>query len=338
MPLVKGRKRRAEPEDDDDASAQASPEPATQRRRTTNTQRDPDSPASPGGVAATQAPSSLEPLVKSLVRLALACEYNRRPLRRTDISEKVLQAAGAGRNFKDVFARTQIELGSVFGMTLVELPTKEKKTVREKRKAQAAGKGDAQGSKAATSWVLTSILPAQYRQPEILAPAAIPTAAQEATYTSVYTLLTTLIALSGGSLSDAKMSRHLARLDILDNSPVEGFERTEKLLKRLERDGYVVKVRETLGTGDEDVNWFVGPRGKVEVGDHGAEGLARVVYGELDGEPEADLGRRIARSLGINDRPKPVAPVEGEKKRRGRKPREEEAEEQEEEESESGSE
>ena len=71
-------------------------------------------------------------MVKRLVRLALACEYQRRPIRRSDISEKVLGPTG-GRRFKDVFAQTQLQLRSVFGMEMVELPAREKITLAQKR-------------------------------------------------------------------------------------------------------------------------------------------------------------------------------------------------------------
>jgi len=70
-------------------------------------------------------------MVKKLVRLALASEYQRRPIRRADVSEKVL--GSAGRQFKKVFEQAQMELRTVFGMEMVELPAKEKITVQQKR-------------------------------------------------------------------------------------------------------------------------------------------------------------------------------------------------------------
>jgi len=70
-------------------------------------------------------------MVKNMVRLALACEYQRKPIRRAEISEKVLGTQG--RQFKKVFEEAQEQLRHVFGMQMVELPTKEKVTIREKR-------------------------------------------------------------------------------------------------------------------------------------------------------------------------------------------------------------
>ena len=70
-------------------------------------------------------------MVKKLVRLALASEYQRRPIRRADISEKVL--GSQGRQFKTVFDQANSELMDVFGMVMVELPKSEKVTARQKR-------------------------------------------------------------------------------------------------------------------------------------------------------------------------------------------------------------
>ena len=70
-------------------------------------------------------------MVKKLVRLALASEYQRRPIRRADISEKVL--GSQGRQFKAVFDQAQQDLRAVFGMELRELPAKDKVTLQQRR-------------------------------------------------------------------------------------------------------------------------------------------------------------------------------------------------------------
>jgi hypothetical protein len=71
-------------------------------------------------------------MVKKMVRLALASEYARQPIRRTDISAKVLGEQGA-RQFKAVFEQAQVALREKFGMQMVELPGKEKVTVHQRR-------------------------------------------------------------------------------------------------------------------------------------------------------------------------------------------------------------
>jgi melanoma-associated antigen len=120
----------------------------------------------------------------------------------------------------------------------------------------------------------------------------------------LYTVLVSLISLSGGQLPDVKMERYLRRLNIEDNTPLTSMNssKTENLLKRLERDGYVFKVRENTGTGEEDVYWVVGPRGKMEVGDDGVTGLTKTVYGDQSEADEAELDRRIERSLGLAEK------------------------------------
>lgn len=232
-----------------------------------------------------------------LVRLALALEFQRRPLRRADISEKVLGASS--RQFKNVFNQAQIHLRTVFGMELTELPAKEKITLQQKRAAQKAPSQ----SKGTTSWILTSTLPSKFHDPAIIQPLAAPTAEEESKYTAVYTLLVSLIRLSGGALPDAKIERSLKRLQMEDETPFVDYEKTEKLMKRLEKDGYVVRVKESTGTGEDDVYWMVGPRGKVEVGDDGIRGLIKAVYGEQDHQTaEDELERKMDRSLGISER------------------------------------
>lgn len=70
-------------------------------------------------------------MAKKMVRLALACEFQRRPIRRQDISEKAL--GPNSRMFKKVFDQAQMNLNAVFGMELVELPTREKITLQQRR-------------------------------------------------------------------------------------------------------------------------------------------------------------------------------------------------------------
>lgn len=160
----------------------------------------------------------------------------------------------------------------------------------------------------------------------MLLPPAAPTNMEDSQYTSIYTLLVSLIMLSRGQLPDAKMERYLRRLGIEDNTPIRGYDKTEKLLKRMERDGYIVKIKESAGNGEEDISWVVGPRGKVEVGEKGVEGLVKIVYHfETDEADEKELERRIARSLGTGEGVARNEPSDGQAKKRGRPRRGEEA-------------
>jgi hypothetical protein len=175
--------------------------------------------------------------------------------------------------------------------------------------------------------VLTSILPSDFHHPEILPPSAVPTETEEGTYTGIYSIIVATVSLSGGSLNDSKLERYMKRLRLDDATPVEGYEKPALLLKRMEREGYLVRVKETGPGGEEDVTWFLGPRAKVEIGDDGVRGLTKVVYNQPEGDEAVELERKIARSLGVGERPEEIrrqaaaaAAVEGgaEQKRRRR--------------------
>ncbi|EME50240.1 hypothetical protein DOTSEDRAFT_68946 [Dothistroma septosporum NZE10] len=298
MPRVAGRKRRSEPEE---VNEDDSPAPETQRRRVNHGSDDEDFGGAGAGPA-TQG-DGVEEMAKKLVRLALACELQRKPLRRGDISEKVLGARG--RQFKSVFAQAQAQLQEVFGMQLVELPAKEKVTLQQRRAAQRSQSQ----SKGTTAWTLTSTLPFEFRDPDIILPPAAPTTTEESKYIGIYTMLVALIMLNGGSLPDANMERNLKKLGLDDNTPLSDYDKTEKLTKRLEKDGYIVRVKESTGTGEDDIFWTVGPRGKVEVGEEGVRGLVSTVFGHPEEEAGMELDAKVMRSLGVNERTDDAAPV-----------------------------
>ncbi|SLM40322.1 MAGE protein, partial [Lasallia pustulata] len=130
MPII--RKRRAQAE----ASPPASPPPTRRRRSPSASEASPVDDNVDGNTTLdgeTQGgDSSSHQMVKNLVRLALASEYARQPIRRTDISAKVL-APHSGRQFKNIFNEAQHELRKTFGMEMTELPAKEKVTISQKR-------------------------------------------------------------------------------------------------------------------------------------------------------------------------------------------------------------
>lgn len=202
-------------------------------------------------------------------------------------------APNTGRQFKHVFTEAQEQLRSVFGMELTELPVKEKVTVSQKRAAQRSG---TQGSSNSNAYILTSTLPARYRKYSVLQPPQIPSTGAEASYVGLTTFVLALIYLSTSqTISESRLEKHLRRMNA-DNYVLAG-EKTEKVLKRMERENYIVKVRERDGGGEESVDYVIGPRGKVEVGERGVAGLVRGVYGKKDAEAD-ELERRLVRSLG----------------------------------------
>lgn len=146
------------------------------------------------------------------------------------------------------------------------------------------------------AYILSSTLPEKYRSASILRPSKTPSAEQEATYVGFYTLLVSLIWLNGGELSEQKLQRSLMRLNA---DRMLASERTEIVLKKLERQGYVMKRvdRPPAGhEGDQTITWHVGPRAKEEIGLDGVMGLVREVYGHPE---DAAFEKKLRSSLGL---------------------------------------
>ena len=195
------------------------------------------------------------------------------------------------RAFKAVFEAAQGILRTTFGMTLTEMPARDKITIAQKRAAQKS-QGAGSSSKA---YILTSTLPRALRAPEILVPPKVPSANAEGEYIGLTTFVVSIIYLSQGQrVSEGKMERHLKKCNA--DTYLLG-EKTEKVLKRMEKEGYIVKIREREAGGEETVDWVVGPRGKVEVGERGVASLVKGVYGKRDVEMD-ELEDKLERSLG----------------------------------------
>jgi hypothetical protein len=194
--------------------------------------------------------------------------------------------------YNEVWKQAQFALQHTFGMKLVELPLREKVTVAQRRAAQRSEK-NATSSK---SYILMSTLPDTFRHDSyILPPPKQPTTDLESTYVGIYTFVISLIYLCGGIIPEPKLDRQLEKLGIDKNNPIE---KTDKLLLRMIRDGYIVKVKETRG-GEEVVEYTVGPRGKLEVGQEGVFGMVKTVYGDDSGVD--DIEARLKRSLGMEE-------------------------------------
>ncbi|RVX70095.1 hypothetical protein B0A52_06267 [Exophiala mesophila] len=232
-------------------------------------------------------------LIKKLVRLALSTEYSRTPLRRNDITTKLFKdgngyRAGSSRNFRAIFDGAQAILKDTFGMQLEELPAREKTSLRDRRIATTQTKTTTSSTK---NWILTSILsPKLKTNPTIIQPTQAPSVPIESSYTALYTFIISLLYLNNNSLTDQKLIRYLKRVNADAQTPVGNL---DKVLQRMQRDGYLDKRRDTV-MGEEVVEWYVGPRGKVEVGAKGVAGLVRSVYGHgavpLSGRPRGDVG------------------------------------------------
>ncbi|KIX06286.1 uncharacterized protein Z518_04261 [Rhinocladiella mackenziei CBS 650.93] len=322
MPPIKKRRSDAiSREDSESESGGQPPQPLRRRRRSSSTTSS----------SSSHAPSASSPshsdgqtreniLTKKLVRLALSTEYSRTPLRRSDISTKIFKENnGFGVRFRTVFEGAQRVLKDTFGMQLVELPSKEKTTIRERRTQATQTKAGSNTS--SKSWILLSILPPELKNnPLIAQPPKAPNVELEASYTALYTFILSLIYLNNNSLPEQKLDRYLKRVNADTYTPLGSL---DKLLQRMMREGYIEKRRDT-SSGEEVIEWVPGPRGKVEVGVRGVTGLVRSVYGygavaltndrggnDGDGEEgnsgggrivkieEDELNAKLSRSLGI---------------------------------------
>ncbi|KAI9755293.1 MAG: hypothetical protein M1815_005083 [Lichina confinis] len=195
--------------------------------------------------------------------------------------------------YKYVFEEAQKELRRVFGMQMTELPMREKVTVSQRRAAQRTDRA----TTSSKVYALTSTLSDNYRVNEdIIVPPKVPTSESEATYVGLYTFVVSIISLCGGRITEEKLNRYLRRANAEPYTPVD---KTDKLLQRFCKEGYLVKIKDS-SNGEEQIEYTVGPRGKVEVGTDGVAGLVKTVYG--DGTTE-DLEARIQRSLGLDERP-----------------------------------
>ncbi|KAH7158009.1 MAGE family-domain-containing protein [Dactylonectria estremocensis] len=289
--------RRRRPVEDDESEEDARPQQRSRADSDAEPEEteDDDDRASEGDVDmdAPLGQSADDQMAKKLIRYAISCEYSRTAIRRDGIKERVL--GNRGRSFKRIFALAQIQLKKVWGMELRELPVREKMTLQEKRQAM---KSNSQPKLGSGAYILSSTLPKPYRTPTIITPSRTPSIEDEATYTAFYTMVVSMIWLNSGELSDQKLKRYLSRLNADQNVSMD---KTEIIIKRMERQGYVVKKvdRPPVGQdGDHTITWHVGPRAKEEVGLDGVIGMIKEVYGEWT----PDLEKKLCSSLNIKER------------------------------------
>lgn len=158
---------------------------------------------------------------------------------------------------------------------------------------QAAKASESQ-NKSSNQWILRNALPDEFHTSKIVAPPAIPTVEDESAYVGLYTTVISIIRFCGGTISESRLDRLLKRMNADQSTPLGT---KENMLKRMINDGYIDRIRDT-SSGEELVDYKVGPRGKVEVSDDAVADFARKVYG---GGATEDLDQRLKRSLGISD-------------------------------------
>lgn len=148
-------------------------------------------------------------------------------------------------------------------------------------------------------WVLQTTLPDEYRMPEILGPSRpLPQGHgnSEDAYVGLYTMAIALIMISGGKMAEGKLDRALRRMNADQTTPLGTKDKT---LAAMIKDGYIVRVKESV-SGDETVDYIVGPRGKVEVGREGVARLMRAMH-RADEQSE-ELEEQMKRTLDAAER------------------------------------
>jgi melanoma-associated antigen len=171
-----------------------------------------------------------------------------------------------------------------------------------------AAKSQTQREVTSNTYILVSLLPAELRDPAIIPPSKVQSEDGEAAYMALYTTIISIIALSGGELSEPRLRRHLSRLNASDtmpsqnpNDPNAPSEKTEDVLQRMIKQGYLVKAIGAVGLGDNDedlTTWHIGPRGKAEVTNEAIAEFVRQVYGQSD----PDLESKLQKSLKVQVR------------------------------------
>jgi ribosomal protein L12E/L44/L45/RPP1/RPP2 len=165
----------------------------------------------------------------------------------------------------------------------------------------AANKADKPVSSSTGNYILLTTLDYKYRTPEIISPPRVPNVFHESTYVGLYSFIVAMIYISGGSLQEETFYRHMRRMNADKNTPIET---TEKLVQTMLNDGYLSKSKDN-STGEELVEYHVGPRGKVEIGEEGVARIVKTIYGDAADE---DLIKRLEKTLALSSamkRPEP---------------------------------
>ncbi|CAG8477269.1 29376_t:CDS:2 [Racocetra persica] len=233
----------------------------------------------------------IERKVKDIVRLALASELRKVPLKRDEITRKVLHEHS--RAFTVVMNKVRERLRDIFGVDLVELPAKEKKAVTSSGTTRRGGANKDKSS--SKSYALQNILPQKLRDTSLI---QWDRNGEQETM-GLLTVILTLIHVNGRVLSDDQL-RHYFRTLYLENNPK--FE-SEKLLANFVKQGYLDKQKSGFADSSsqaperEHVEYRWGPRAKIEMPEANLCDFIKSVYGD-DAPP--DIIKQIERASGID--------------------------------------
>lgn len=222
--------------------------------------------------------------VHALIRLALACEASKRPVRREDVISLVL-GGGPRRSLKTLVAKANERLATDFAMQLVPLPPTSRPlstaTVAGRRAASAA----ARQSRDSSLNSLYILVAKERRTPGL-------TYHKHPERLAYLTVILCLLALSGGEMEEETLRERLASL-----SPLPG---PSELMNEWRRQRYL-----TLGkrTDDQAITVYsAGPRARLEFPLENLAGFIMDLFirtGGVGGEERAVLAARLRTTLQV---------------------------------------
>ncbi|KAJ3286956.1 hypothetical protein HK104_008805 [Borealophlyctis nickersoniae] len=233
----------------------------------------------------------IERKVKDIVRLALAMEHRRQPLKREDVVKKVLKEHG--RAFEPLFKMAQERLRDIFGMELVKLPVRERKVTMSQAVRRGANKDKAASS--SKSYVLRTIVPGEERE-------GMTKWGDESPYMVLLCIVLSLIYVHDRVITDTALNMHLRRLHLRKDHPHPVFGSVDQALALFCKQGYLIKSKSTEGEhgGDREVwEYVAGPRAKVEFPDENVVGFIMEMYPDVEGGARLRLEKDIIRAGGV---------------------------------------
>ncbi|KAJ1977629.1 hypothetical protein H4R34_003506 [Dimargaris verticillata] len=207
-----------------------------------------------------------------LVRYALFCEYRKTSIKREDFNKKLL--TDNPRGFNSVLAKANGLLQHIFGLTITELPAREKSAYSSSQANRRVVQGKESRTTSKYGLVVTNLL-----QPDCALDdePALEWGSQLGSLGTTATILS-IIFLNNMSLTSEQLRYHLLKLDLL-NGPTDAEERVSALplVRQLVRQGYLeqqvighaegLSQAATQGASDNPVQqheYRWGPRAKVE--------------------------------------------------------------------------
>ncbi|KAG5519350.1 hypothetical protein PMAC_001975 [Pneumocystis sp. 'macacae'] len=202
-------------------------------------------------------------MVKNFVRLALALEHTRTPIKREDITKKILLPSHL-RSFALVFEKTQEKLRNVFGMELVELPYKNRNKYMSASKLHKSKSSHIKNPSSIVqpnkSWILCSVLDPKYS--ELVS--QVPTI-KEGAFSGIIMIILSIVIMNSGVISEELLTKYLLHLQINNDTPIGNI---DKILKEMIKKGYLDKIKDDfVSTNNKEKGciYFLGPRGKTEI-------------------------------------------------------------------------